>query len=69
MNDIIQREYESLLNGSFCQQDKDDSTQVSEALIKVLVAQICKDLPQETAKLVVNPNEVSARNDDFAHKN
>ncbi|KAG6465479.1 HSPB1-associated protein 1 [Manduca sexta] len=37
--------------------DKDSSAQVSEALIKILVAQICKDLPQETAKLIVNPNE------------
>lgn len=37
--------------------EKDGSTRVSEALIKIFVAQICKDLPQETAKLIVNPNE------------
>lgn len=37
--------------------EKDNSTRVSEALIKILVAQICKDLPQETARLLVNPNE------------
>ncbi|KAM3962508.1 HSPB1 associated protein 1 [Aphomia sociella] len=37
--------------------EKDVSTRVSEALIKILVAQLCKDLPQETAKLLVNPNE------------
>ncbi|XP_068619157.1 HSPB1-associated protein 1 homolog [Battus philenor] len=37
--------------------DKDTSTQVSEALIKILVAQVCKDLPEKTAKLLVNPNE------------
>ncbi|CAH0728431.1 unnamed protein product, partial [Brenthis ino] len=37
--------------------EKDNSTQVSEALIKIIIAQICKDLPQETAKLLVNPNE------------
>ncbi|CAH2045623.1 unnamed protein product, partial [Iphiclides podalirius] len=37
--------------------EKDTSAQVSEALIKILVAQVCKDLPQETAKLLVNPNE------------
>ncbi|XP_013139235.1 PREDICTED: HSPB1-associated protein 1 [Papilio polytes] len=37
--------------------EKDTSTQVSEALVKILVAQLCKDLPQETAKLLVNPNE------------
>ncbi|XP_041969130.1 HSPB1-associated protein 1 [Aricia agestis] len=37
--------------------EKDKSTLVSEALIKIFVAQICKDLPQETAKLLINPNE------------
>ncbi|XP_047537227.1 HSPB1-associated protein 1 [Vanessa atalanta] len=37
--------------------EKDSSTHVSEALIKIFVAQICKDLPQDTAKLLVNPNE------------
>ncbi|CAG4931917.1 unnamed protein product [Parnassius apollo] len=37
--------------------EKDTSAQVSEALIKILVAQVCKDLPQETAKILVNPNE------------
>ncbi|XP_063831427.1 HSPB1-associated protein 1 [Ostrinia nubilalis] len=37
--------------------DRDGTTRVSEALIKILVAQICKDLPQETSKLLVNPNE------------
>ncbi|XP_049877468.1 HSPB1-associated protein 1 [Pectinophora gossypiella] len=37
--------------------EKDTSTQISEALIKIFVAQICKDLPQETAKLIVNPTE------------
>ncbi|XP_053613799.1 HSPB1-associated protein 1 isoform X1 [Plodia interpunctella] len=37
--------------------EKDASARVSEALIKILVAQICKDLPHETAKLLVNPNE------------
>ncbi|XP_072929994.1 HSPB1-associated protein 1 [Epargyreus clarus] len=37
--------------------EKDTSAHVSEALIKILVAQLCKDLPQETAKLLVNPNE------------
>ncbi|XP_023940016.2 HSPB1-associated protein 1 [Bicyclus anynana] len=37
--------------------EKDNSTQVSEALIKILIAQLCKDLPQETARLLVNPNE------------
>ncbi|CAH0400420.1 unnamed protein product [Chilo suppressalis] len=37
--------------------EKDSTTRVSEALIKILVAQICKDLPQDTAKLLVNPNE------------
>ncbi|CAB3248931.1 unnamed protein product [Arctia plantaginis] len=37
--------------------EKDGSTRVSEALIKIFVAQICKDLPQETAKLIINPNE------------
>ncbi|XP_047033883.1 HSPB1-associated protein 1 homolog [Helicoverpa zea] len=37
--------------------EKDGSARVSEALIKIFVAQICKDLPQETAKLLVNPNE------------
>ncbi|XP_045776647.1 HSPB1-associated protein 1 isoform X1 [Maniola jurtina] len=37
--------------------EKDNSMQISEALIKILIAQICKDLPQETARLLVNPNE------------
>ncbi|XP_004921852.1 HSPB1-associated protein 1 [Bombyx mori] len=37
--------------------EKDTSTQVSEALIKIFVAQICKDLPEDTAKLLINPNE------------
>ncbi|OWR53808.1 putative reserved [Danaus plexippus plexippus] len=37
--------------------EKDNSTQISEALIKLLIAQICKDLPPETSKLLVNPNE------------
>ncbi|KAJ0173719.1 hypothetical protein K1T71_010868 [Dendrolimus kikuchii] len=37
--------------------EKDTSSQVSEALIKILVAQICKNLPQDTVKLIVNPNE------------
>ncbi|KAI8425184.1 hypothetical protein MSG28_007008 [Choristoneura fumiferana] len=37
--------------------EKDNSTRVSEALTKIMVAQVCKDLPQETAKLLVNPNE------------
>lgn len=40
-------------------QEKDISTRVSEALIKILVAQICKDLPQSTRALLINPNEVS----------
>ncbi|XP_047994667.1 HSPB1-associated protein 1 homolog [Leguminivora glycinivorella] len=37
--------------------EKDNSTRVSEALTKIMVAQVCKDLPQDTAKLLVNPNE------------
>ncbi|CAH0594157.1 unnamed protein product [Chrysodeixis includens] len=37
--------------------DQHSSALVSEALIKMFVAQICKDLPQETARLMVNPNE------------
>ncbi|XP_037963468.2 HSPB1-associated protein 1 [Plutella xylostella] len=37
--------------------EKDISTRVSEALIKILVAQICKDLPQSTRALLINPNE------------
>ncbi|CAG9565348.1 unnamed protein product [Danaus chrysippus] len=37
--------------------EKDNSTQISEALIKLLIAQICKDLPPETSKLLVNPTE------------
>ncbi|CAG9789210.1 unnamed protein product [Diatraea saccharalis] len=41
--------------------EKDTTTRVSEALIKIFIAQICKDLPQETAKLLLNPNEVSAK--------
>lgn len=47
-----------IMVSSFFFQEKDTSTQVSEALVKILVAQLCKDLPQETAKLLVNPNEV-----------
>lgn len=46
----------------YCLQDRDGTTRVSEALIKIFVAQICKDLPQETAKLLVNPNEVCMHN-------
>ncbi|KAI5643139.1 cupin-like domain-containing protein [Phthorimaea operculella] len=46
--------------------EKDSSAQVSEALIKILVAQICKDLPQETAKLIVNPNENRQETTDLA---
>ncbi|XP_038206620.1 HSPB1-associated protein 1 [Zerene cesonia] len=37
--------------------EKDPSAHVSEALIKIFIAQMCKDLPLETAKMLVNPNE------------
>lgn len=37
--------------------EKDDATRVSEALIRILIAQICKDLPENKTKLIVNPNE------------
>ncbi|CAF4910500.1 unnamed protein product [Pieris macdunnoughi] len=37
--------------------ERDPSAHVSEALIKIFIAQMCKDLPLETAKMLVNPNE------------
>ncbi|VVC88718.1 unnamed protein product [Leptidea sinapis] len=37
--------------------EKDPSAHVSEALIKIFIGQVCKDLPIETARMVVNPNE------------
>lgn len=37
--------------------ETDSSSQVSEALIKILVSQIVKNLPQDTVKLIINPNE------------
>ncbi|XP_045527263.1 HSPB1-associated protein 1 isoform X2 [Pieris brassicae] len=37
--------------------ERDPSAHVSEALIKIFIAQMCKDLPLATAKMLVNPNE------------
>lgn len=44
----------------FCFQEKTDcESQVEEALVRLLVAQLSKDLPQNLSFQILNPNEVS----------